>query len=399
MTDFSELEDRLARVAVEYAANIQPDQVVIVNCDYGQHGLARAVARHAYRRGARFVDVQYFDPHLKRARIEHAAEETLDYVPPWYGQRVLEVDELAGARISLSGSTSPGLLDDLAPRRLSRDLLPRVKESFEVINRGRVNWLVLPGPTEGWARQVFPDDPEPLARLWEQIAHVCRLDENDPVEAWRERFAVTADVGARLTALRLDAVHFEGPGTDLTVGLFPSSLWENARDRTKRGVEFVANLPSEELTATPDPARTEGVVRSTRPLVLSDGTLIDGIEVRFEEGRAVSVEAETGGDALQGRTSMDEGARRLGEVALVDRDGRIGPLGTVFYDTLIDENAASHLAFGGAYESLVGEEDVGKINRSGLHLDFMIGSDEVDVTGIAADGTRVPVLRGGTWQV
>ncbi len=399
MTDFSELEDRLARVAVEYAANIQPDQVVIVNCDYGQHGLARAVARHAYRRGARFVDVQYFDPHLKRARIEHAAEETLDYVPPWYGQRVLEVDELAGARISLSGSTSPGLLDDLDPRRLSRDLLPRVKESFEVINRGRVNWLVLPGPTEGWARQVFPDDPEPLARLWEQIAHVCRLDENDPVEAWRERFAVTADVGARLTALRLDAVHFEGPGTDLTVGLFPSSLWENARDRTKRGVEFVANLPSEELTATPDPARTEGVVRSTRPLVLSDGTLIDGIEVRFEEGRAVSVEAETGGDALQGRTSMDEGARRLGEVALVDRDGRIGPLGTVFYDTLIDENAASHLAFGGAYESLVGEEDVGKINRSGLHLDFMIGSDEVDVTGIAADGTRVPVLRGGTWQV
>ena len=194
-------------------------------------------------------------------------------------------------------------------------------------------------------------------------------------------------------------MHFEGPGTDLTVGLFPSSLWENARDRTKRGVEFVANLPSEELTATPDPARTEGVVRSTRPLVLSDGTLIDGIEVRFEEGRAVSVEAETGGDALQGRTSMDEGARRLGEVALVDRDGRIGPLGTVFYDTLIDENAASHLAFGGAYESLVGEEDVGKINRSGLHLDFMIGSDEVDVTGIAADGTRVPVLRGGTWQV
>ena len=399
MTDFSELEDRLARVAVEYAANIQPDQVVIVNCDYGQHGLARAVARHAYRRGARFVDVQYFDPHLKRARIEHAAEETLDYVPPWYGQRVLEVDELAGARISLSGSTSPGLLDDLDPRRLSRDLLPRVKESFEVINRGRVNWLVLPGPTEGWARQVFPDDPEPLARLWEQIAHVCRLDESDPVEAWRERFAVTAGVGERLTALRLDAVHFEGPGTDLTVGLFPSSLWENARDRTKRGVEFVANLPSEELTATPDPARTEGVVRSTRPLVLSDGTLIDGIEVRFEEGRAVSVEAETGGDALQGRTSMDEGARRLGEVALVDREGRIGPLGTVFYDTLIDENAASHLAFGGAYESLVGEEDVGKINRSGLHLDFMIGSDEVDVTGIAADGTRVPVLRGGTWQV
>ena len=399
MSDFSELQDRLARVGVEYGVNVQPDQVVIVNCDYGQHEMARAVARHAYTRGARFVDVHYFDPHLKRARIEHAAEETLGYVPPWYGQRVLAVDELAGARISLSGSTSPGLLDDLDPRRLSRDLLPRVKESFEVINRGRVNWLVVPGPTEGWARQVFPDDPEPLARLWEQIAHVCRLDEPDPVDAWRERFAVTAGVGERLTKLRLDAVHFEGPGTDLTVGLLPSSIWKNARDRTKAGVEFVANLPSEELTATPDPARTDGVVRSTRPLVLSDGTLIDGIEVRFEGGRAVSVEAETGGDALQGRTSVDAGARRLGEVALVDRDGRIGPLRTVFYDTLIDENAASHLAFGGAYESLVGEEDVPRINRSELHLDFMIGSDEVDVTGVAGDGKRVPVLRGGAWQI
>lgn len=399
MPDFAELEDRLARLAVEYGVNVQPDQVVIVNCDYGQHDMARAITRHAYRCGARFVDVQYFDPHLKRARIEHAEEETLDYVPPWYGQRVLEVDAAEGARISLSGSTNPGLLDDVDPRRLARDVLPRVKESFEVINRGRVNWLVVPGPTEGWAKQVFPDDPEPLARLWEQIAHVCRLDEPDPVEAWRERFAVTAGVGDRLTGLRLDAVKFEGPGTDLTVGLLPSSIWKNARDRTKRGVEFVANLPSEELTATPDPGRTEGNVRSTRPLVLSDGTMIDGIEVSFERGRAISVDARTGGDALQGRTSVDEGARRLGEVALVDRDGRIGPLGTVFYDTLIDENAASHLAFGGAYESLVGDEDVPRINRSELHLDFMIGSDEVDVTGIAADGTRVPVLRGGAWQI
>jgi aminopeptidase len=399
VTDFSELEERLARVAVEYAVNVQPDQVVIVNCDYGQHDLARAIARHAYRRGARFVDVQYFDPHLKRARIEHAAEETLNYVPPWYGQRVLAVDELAGARISLSGSTNPGLLDDLDPRRLSRDLLPRVKESFDVINRGRVNWLVLPGPSEGWAKQVFPDEREPLARLWEEIAHVCRLDEPDPVEAWRERFGVTAGVGKRLTELRLDSVQFEGPGTDLTVGLLPTSKWENARDRTTGGVEFVANLPSEELTSTPDPARAEGVVRSTRPLVLGDGTMIDGIEVRFEGGRAVWVDAKTGGDALKGRTAVDEGARRLGEVALVDREGRIGPLGTVFYDTLIDENAASHLAFGGAYESLVGAEDLERINRSELHLDFMIGSDEVDVTGIAPDGTRVPILRGGAWQI
>jgi len=396
---FAELEDRLARLAVEYAANVQPDQVVIVNADYGHHDVARAISRHAYRRGARFVDVWYFDPHVKRARLEDAAEETLDYVPPWYGQRVLGVDELAGARISLSGSTTPGLLGDVDPKRLARDLLPRVKESFEVINRARVNWLVVPGPTEAWARQVHPDDPDPLGRLWDEIAHVCRLDTPDPAEAWRERFAVTAAVGERLTRLGLDAVHFDGPGTDLTIGLLPSSRWENARDRTKAGVEFVANLPSEEVTTTPDPQRAEGVVRSTRPLVLSDGTLIDGIEVRFEGGRAVSVDAAAGGEALRGRTSIDEGARRLGEVALVDRDGRIGPLGTVFYDTLLDENAASHLAFGGAYQSLVGAEDVERINRSELHLDFMIGSDEVAVTGVTAGGGRVPILQGGSWQI
>lgn len=400
MSDFASLEDRFARVAIEYALNVQADQVLIVNAQYGQHGLARALARHAYARGARFVDVQYFDPYVKRARIELAAEETLDWVPPWYGQRVLAVDELAGARISLSGSTHPGLLDDLDPRRLSKDLLPRVKESFEVINRGRVNWLVLPGPTEGWARQVYGDAPDALERLWDEVGYACRLDADDPVEAWRERFAATAAVGERLTELRLDAVHFEGPGTDLTVGLLPTSKWENARDRTKTGVDFVANLPSEELTTTPDPQRAEGVVRSTRPLVLGDGTRIDGIEVRFEQGRAVSVDAETGGEALRGRVDVDEGARRLGEVALVDREGRIGPLGTIFYDTLLDENAASHLAFGGAYESLVGAEDVDRINRSELHLDFMIGSDEIEVTGVARDGARTPILRdGGAWQI
>jgi aminopeptidase len=194
-------------------------------------------------------------------------------------------------------------------------------------------------------------------------------------------------------------VHFEGPGTDLTIGLLPTSKWRNANETTVDGIDYVPNLPSEELTSTPDPRRADGVVRSTRPLVLNDGTLIDGITVRFEDGYAVEIDAEVGADALRGRTSVDEGARRLGEVALVDREGRIGPLGTVFYNTLLDENAASHLALGGAYESLVGAEDVDKINRSDLHLDFMIGSDEVGVTGIMRDGSRMPILRGGSWQI
>jgi aminopeptidase len=395
----TQLRDRLAKLAVEYGANVQPGQVVNVNAEYGQHELARAIAAHAYRRGARFVDVWYFDPHVKRARIQHADESTLDYVPPWYGQRAVGLGELRGSHISIAGAVHPGLLNDLDPARIGRDLLPRVKENFQIINEATTNWLVVPGPVEGWGRQVYPDADDPLARLWEEIAYVTRLDAEDPVAAWRERFAQTGEVGRRLTELRLDAVHFEGPGTDLTVGLLPTSIWENAKDTTADGFDFVANLPSEELTSTPDPKRTEGVVRSTRPLVLNDGTLIEGIRVRFEGGRAVEVDADVGGEALQGRTSVDAGARRLGEVALVDREGRIGPLGTVFYNTLLDENAASHLALGGAYESLVGEEDVERINRSELHLDFMIGSDEVAVTGIKGDGSRVPILRDGNWQI
>jgi aminopeptidase len=395
----TQLRDRLARLAVEYGANVQPGQVVNVNAEYGQQEFARAIAAHAYRRGAKFVDVWYFDPFLKRVRIENADDTTLDYVPPWYAQRALGLGDLHGAHLSIAGSTQPGLLDDLDPARLGRDLLPRVKENFGVINDKTTNWLVIPGPTEGWARQVYPDVDDPLGQLWEEIAFVTRLDSEDPVAAWRKRFDQTGEVGRRLTELRLDALQFEGPGTDLTVGLLPTSVWENATETTVDGLEFVANLPSEELTSTPDPARTEGVVRSTRPLVLSDGTLIEGITVRFEGGRAVEVDADVGGEALRGRTSVDEGARRLGEVALVDREGRIGPLGTVFYNTLLDENAASHLAFGGAYETLVGKEDVEKINRSELHLDFMIGSDEVSVTGIARDGSRMPILRDGRWQI
>lgn len=393
------LVERLAELAVTYGVNLQRGQVLQINAETGHEELARVLAERAYRAGALYVDVWYFDPYVKRARILHADEETLEYVPPWYGQRTLARGEQRGALISISGTTVPGLLNDLDPARVGRDALPRVKENFEVINQNTSNWLVMPGPSEGWACQVHPGADDALDRLWEQILHVCRLDAGDPAQAWRERFAETGAVAERLTGLRLDAVHFEGPGTDLRVGLLPSSAWRNANETTVDGIPFVPNLPSEEVTTTPDPERADGIVRSSRPLVLGDGTMIEGIEIRFEGGRAVSLEAAKGAEALRARSAVDEGARRLGEVALVDREGRIGPLRTVFYNTLLDENAASHLALGGAYETFVDEEDVPRINRSELHLDFMIGSDDVAVTGIARDGARLPVLRDGRWQV
>jgi aminopeptidase len=392
---------RLADLAVTLGANIQAGQIVTIAADHGQFELARAIAESAYRRGALFVDVQYFDPWVKRARIEHAPAETLDFVPSWYSYRIQALGTERAARISLSGPTTTGLLDDLDQDRSGRDQLPFVKEILDVISDRTTNWAVVPCPTKPWAELVHPELPPDEAhdRLWEEIAHVCRLDEPDPIAAWDERADALTVAADRLNERRFDALHFEGPGTDLTIGLLPTSTFHAARDVTVDGIEHLANLPTEEVYATPDPERADGHVRSTKPLVLGDGTIIRGLEVRFEGGRAVELDADQGAGVMRGRAAFDEGASRLGEVALVDQEGRVGRLGTVFYDTLLDENAASHIALGdGSPEGLSGE-DRRRRNRSSIHIDFMIGSDEVAVTGITREGDRVPVLRGGSWQL
>ena len=395
-----DLLSRFADLVVGFAANVQPGQVVAISTEPGKLDLTRAIADSAYRAGAKFVDVQQFDLHVKRSRILHAAEDTLDYVPPWYGERVLALGELRAARVGLTGPSAPGLLSDLDPARAGRDQLPFLRESAQVVNERTTNWTAVPCPTQPWAELVFPElEPaDAMAALWERVIHICRLDEDDPVAAWRARQDVLSGAAERLTARGFDALHFEGPGTDLRVGLLPSSRFISARFSTADGIEHMPNLPSEEIFTTPDPERVEGVVRSTKPLVVG-GTIIRGLRVRFEAGRAVSIEADEGGALLARYAQRDAGAARLGEVALVDGDGRIGPLDTVFYDTLIDENAASHVALGSAYEFTVGEQDVERINRSQIHIDFMIGAPDVDVTGVTAEGDRVPVLVGGAWQI
>ena len=398
--DGAAMLERFADLIVRFAANVQPGQIVAISTEPGKLDLTRAVADRAYRAGARFVDVMQFDLHVKRSRILHAAEDTLDYVPPWYGERVLALGEHRAARVALTGPSMPGLLNDLDPVRAGRDQLPFLRESAQVVNARTTNWTAVPCPTQPWAELVHPDlEPAAaLARLWEEVLHMCRLDEDDPVAAWTARQDTLSGVAERLTAQRLDALHFEGPGTDLRVGLLPTSRWISARFETVDGIRHMPNLPSEEIFTTPDPKRVDGVVRSTKPLV-AGGTIIRGLRARFTDGRAVEIEADEGGELLAQYAQRDEGASRLGEVALVDRDGRIGPLDTVFYDTLIDENAASHVALGSAYEFTVAPEDVEHINRSQIHIDFMIGAPEVDVTGVTAGGDRVPVLRSGAWQI
>jgi aminopeptidase len=392
--------ERLADLIVNFGANVQEGQILDVGSGLGKEELTRAITASAYRRGAKFVDVHYWDPHLKRERVLFAPDDVLDFVPPWYGERALQLGHERGATISLSGPIEPHLFDDLDPGRLGRDVFPRVKEWTTVINERTVNWCVAPGPSGNWARLVFPNlEPEAaLDKLWELVVHICRLDEDDPEVSWQDRSSVLKGVAKRLTDLQFDAIHLEGPGTDLTVGLLPTSHWMGGGDATVDAIPHMANLPTEEVFTSPDPERTKGFVRATKPLS-TQGRIIDGLTVHFEGGRAVAIEAESGAETLRAMVAQDEGGARLGELALVDREGRIGPLDTVFYDTLLDENAASHIALGSAYDAAVGEEDRERLNRSSIHIDFMIGSAEVDVTGITRDGERIPVLRDSSWQI
>jgi aminopeptidase len=393
--------ERLADLVVGFGANVQQDQIVAVTCEPGKEGLVRAIAENAYRRGAKFVDVQWFDPWIKRARIAHARDETLDFVPDWYGDRVLALGDARAARIALSGTSAPGILADLDPVRAGKDRLPAVKESGKVVNDRTTNWSIIPCPTPAWAKLVFPDEPadEALRRLEGQVVHVLRLDTEDPISAWRARADALETAANRLSERGFDALHYEGPGTDLTIGLLAGAHWQAARFETVDGIVHMPNLPTEEVFTTPDPERADGHVAASKPLVLADGTVVNGLRVRFEGGRAVQIDADTAQDTMRTIAAHDDGAARLGEVALVDAEGRIGKLDTVFYDTLLDENAASHIALGQGFPFLIDESDRERANESQIHIDFMIGSPELRVTGITRDGDRVPVLVEGNWQI
>jgi aminopeptidase len=391
---------RFADLVVGFAANVQRGQIVSIGSEIGKEQLTRALAESAYRHGAKYVDVNYFDLYIKRARIEYADDDTLDFVPSWLGERVLEMGRQRAARIGLTGPAHPGVLEGLDPTRVGRDQLPMVKETGQVVNERTTNWTAIPGPTRAWAKLVHPTlDPEAAwAKLCEQIVHVCRLDTDDPIAAWRERADTLVGAAQRLSQRRFDAIRFVGPGTDLTVGLLPSSTFVAARFETVDGIVHLPNLPSEEIFTAPDPTRADGVVRATKPLVLG-GTIIKGLEVEFRGGRAVRIDAQEGAEVLRSYAARDENAARLGEAAIVDGAGRIGALDTVFFDTLLDENAASHIALGTAYTMCVDEADAPKVNTSNIHVDFMIGGPDVRVLGVDRDGAETPVLVDGAWQI
>ena len=388
--------ERYAAVAVEVGANVGPGQTLFIGSRIEHAPLVRALTRQAYAAGARYVDVHYTDQHVRRAMIELGPDEALDHSPKWHIERY---EAMSGnALIGTTGDPEPNLLADLDGERVGRARMTEVaRVAIRQLTERKINWTGVAFPNGGWAQEVF-GEPD-VERLWDAVAACTRLDEDDPVASWREHMGRLDRRAATLNALELDRLTYHGPGTELEIGLLERSTFCSALFHTVDGRPYVANMPTEEVFATPDARRAEGVVTSTKPLAHA-GDVVEGLQVTLEGGRIVDVQATRGAEVVRGELKIDENAARLGEVALVDGTSRVGKTGLIFFDTLFDENATCHIAYGAAVsEGHKGEGPDDGVNESTVHTDFMIGGPEVDVDGVTRDGRVVPLLRDDVWQL
>ncbi|GIE77535.1 aminopeptidase [Actinoplanes philippinensis] len=392
--------ERFADVVVRAGVNIQPGQGVILRTDTAHLEIARAVVAAAYAAGAAWVEPIWSDGPMRRSAVDHASLESLSASRGWALQRIREWAEQGVASIALHGDADPHLLDGADPVRAAAFPAEEVRALREQV-MSRLRWTIVGAPNPGWANQVF-GEPD-TDRLWEAVSTAMRLDAPDPALAWRERAATLAERGARLDELELTSVRYVGDGTDLTVGLIPGCRWTGGGLVDAAGVPFMPNIPTEEVFTSPDRRSAEGVIRVTKPLALS-GKIVHGLRLELAGGRIVSVDADSGADVVRAQLETDPGARSLGEVSLVDSDSRIARTGIVFHNTLFDENAGCHVAWGssfafavpgGAGMTVAEREELG-LNTSAVHTDVVIGGEGITVTGTGPKGT-VEIIRNDEW--
>jgi aminopeptidase len=403
-----DLLERYARLAIRVGINLEPGREVAIRAMIEHAPLVRALVRAGYEAGARRVEVDYQDLEVLRSQIALAPDEAVGTAPRWMFERLDDVREQRRAQLFVTGFP-PDMFGGLDPARVARSFPApaALREASRKLQESKARpWSAICCATPSWARQVYGEPDE--ERLWQALAHVCRLDEPDPVAAWQTHIDNMEARAALLNERRFDAVRFRGPGTDLTIGLLPQSRWYGGASRTNLGERYVPNLPTDEVYTSPDRRRADGVVRTTRPVELLSGPIVRDLELIFRDGAIVQATAAEGEAAVRAELDAYEGARYLGEVALVDHRSRVGELDTLFYNRFLDENAACHIAYGASIlgvfedlpEGLSDDElrDMG-VNRAHVHTDLMIGSDEVEVDGLHAGGDAVPLLRGGDWQL
>jgi aminopeptidase len=394
--------DDYARLVVRVAVDVRPGQDVLVDAYIDHASFVRALAEEAYRAGARHVDVEYRDPWVRRAMVAEASDDAFGFTPPGLLARLEHAKETGAAVIAVSGGSNADVYEGLDPARLARARMPAAEESWlEAVNERKVAWVIIAYPTERWAQETL-GEPD-LDRLWLAVAHAMRLDQPDPAAAWRERLDELEARARAMTERGFDAIRYHGPGTELEIGLIAGSRWLAGRTETADGHPHVANMPTEEVFTSPHRLRADGTVRSTFPLALRGG-MVEGLELRLAGGEIVEARAAKGQDILRAELDIDDGARRLGELALVDSSSRVGETDLVFRNTLFDENAASHIAFGAGLvwtvEGMPAEQRDGEaLNVSQTHVDFMVGSPDVEVDGVEPGGAAVPLLRDGVWQL
>jgi aminopeptidase len=401
VTSHEELLRSYAQLVVRTGVNLAPNQELIVEAQLDHAPLVRAITTEAYEAGARFVDVNYSDPYVRRARAALSPDDVLGWTPPWMIQRLERATEIGAAVIGISDSSYADVFEGVDGARLAAARFRDLDRTWlRAVTGGNVAWSLIAYPTERWATEAL-GEPD-VDRLWDAVAHTLRLREPDPADAWRIRLDELAARADSVTQRRFRAVRYRGPGTDLEVGLIEGARWMAGRDRTNAGRDYVANLPTEEVFTTPHRLRADGTIRGSMPLALR-GQVIEGIEMRFIAGEIVEARATRGEDVLRAEIATDEGARRLGELALVDDTSRVGDAGIIFNNTLFDENAAAHVAFGAGFawvvEEVDGEPETLGVNDSATHVDFMVGSPELEVDGIEPGGAAIPLLRQGRWQL